>query len=171
MGTMLQVRLRGRQAVLRDVHPATRALPQRTRNGDIHIHDLDFYTPDHHLLPDRPARRCSRAASPPATAILREPNDIRSYAALACIAIQANQNDQHGGQSIAEFRLRPWPPASRKTFRKRLPSEPGQGPGAADASLDRRGRRPGSRTAAAHGGERDCPPPAEATRPMTARPS
>ena len=34
---------------------------------------------------------------------LREPNDIASYAALACIAIQSNQNDQHGGQSIPNF--------------------------------------------------------------------
>ena len=34
---------------------------------------------------------------------LREPNDIQSYAALACIAIQSNQNDQHGGQSIPNF--------------------------------------------------------------------
>ena len=35
--------------------------------------------------------------------VLREPNDIASYSALACIAIQANQNDQHGGQSIVNF--------------------------------------------------------------------
>lgn len=35
--------------------------------------------------------------------MLREPQDIRSYAALACIAIQSNQNDQHGGQSIPAF--------------------------------------------------------------------
>ena len=34
---------------------------------------------------------------------LREPNDIASYSALACIAIQSNQNDQHGGQSIPNF--------------------------------------------------------------------
>ncbi len=34
---------------------------------------------------------------------MREPNDIQSYAALACIAIQSNQNDQHGGQSIPNF--------------------------------------------------------------------
>ena len=34
---------------------------------------------------------------------LREPNDIRSYSALACIAIQSNQNDQHGGQSVPNF--------------------------------------------------------------------
>ena len=35
--------------------------------------------------------------------MLREPNDISSYAALACIAIQSNQNDQHGGQSVCDF--------------------------------------------------------------------
>ena len=35
--------------------------------------------------------------------VLREPNDISSYAALACIAIQSNQNDQHGGQSVCDF--------------------------------------------------------------------
>jgi hypothetical protein len=34
---------------------------------------------------------------------LREPQDIMSYAALAAIAIQSNQNDQHGGQSIPNF--------------------------------------------------------------------
>ena len=34
---------------------------------------------------------------------LREPNDIISYSALAAIAIQSNQNDQHGGQSIPFF--------------------------------------------------------------------
>ena len=35
--------------------------------------------------------------------MLREPSDIASYSALACIAIQSNQNDQHGGQSISDF--------------------------------------------------------------------
>ncbi|MCL1867133.1 MAG: anaerobic ribonucleoside triphosphate reductase, partial [Oscillospiraceae bacterium] len=34
---------------------------------------------------------------------LREPSNIISYSALACIAIQSNQNDQHGGQSIPNF--------------------------------------------------------------------
>ncbi|MFR0867810.1 MAG: anaerobic ribonucleoside-triphosphate reductase [Adlercreutzia sp.] len=47
-------------------------------------------------------KKLFRAASPRATA-LREPNDIASYAALACIAIQSNQNDQHGGQAICDF--------------------------------------------------------------------
>ena len=34
---------------------------------------------------------------------LRTPNSIMSYAALAAIAIQSNQNEQHGGQSIPAF--------------------------------------------------------------------
>ncbi len=34
---------------------------------------------------------------------LREPNSIHSYASLACIAIQSNQNDMFGGQSINAF--------------------------------------------------------------------
>ena len=34
---------------------------------------------------------------------MREPNKIESYSSLACIAIQSNQNDQHGGQSIPNF--------------------------------------------------------------------
>ena len=34
---------------------------------------------------------------------LREPNSIESYSALACIAIQANQNEMHGGQSVPHF--------------------------------------------------------------------
>ena len=48
---------------------------------------------------------------------LREPNDIESYAALACIAIQSNQNDQHGGQSIPNFDYG-IAPGVRKTYKK-----------------------------------------------------
>ena len=48
---------------------------------------------------------------------LREPNDIRSYAALACIAIQANQNEMHGGQSVPNFDYS-MAPGVAKTFRK-----------------------------------------------------
>ncbi len=51
--------------------------------------------------------------------MLREPNDISSYSALACIAIQANQNDQHGGQSIVDFDYG-MAPGVRKTFIKRF---------------------------------------------------
>ena len=48
---------------------------------------------------------------------LREPNDIRSYAALACIAIQANQNEMHGGQAVPMFDYC-MAPGVAKTYRK-----------------------------------------------------
>ena len=49
--------------------------------------------------------------------VLREPNGITSYSALACIAIQSNQNDQHGGQSISDFDYG-LADGVRKTYRK-----------------------------------------------------
>ena len=49
---------------------------------------------------------------------LREPNDISSYAALACIAIQSNQNDQHGGQSIPNFEYA-MTDGVKKTYRRK----------------------------------------------------
>ena len=54
---------------------------------------------------------------------LREPQSIQSYAALAAIAIQANQNDQHGGQSIPNFdygMAEGVAKTYRKTFRRLL---------------------------------------------------
>ncbi|MBO4401567.1 MAG: hypothetical protein J5809_06945 [Selenomonadaceae bacterium] len=53
---------------------------------------------------------------------LREPNSIRSYAALACIAIQSNQNDQFGGQSINAFDYA-MAEGVRKSFKKILSAE------------------------------------------------
>ena len=47
---------------------------------------------------------------------MREPNSIGSYAALAAIAIQSNQNDQHGGQSIPDFDYA-MAPGVKKTYR------------------------------------------------------
>lgn len=71
-------------------------------NGDIHIHDLDFYTLTTTCCQIDLTKLFTDGFST-GNGYLREPNDIRSYAALACIAIQANQNDQHGGQSIPKF--------------------------------------------------------------------
>ena len=72
------------------------------QNGDIHIHDLDFYS--------LTMTCCQidlidlfKGGFSTGDGYIREPNSIRSYASLACIAIQANQNDQHGGQSIPNF--------------------------------------------------------------------
>lgn len=70
--------------------------------GDIHIHDLDFYSLTETCCQINLAKLFKGGFST-GHGFLREPGDIRSAAALACIAIQSNQNDQHGGQSIPCF--------------------------------------------------------------------
>ena len=72
------------------------------REGDIHIHDMDFYTLTTTCC-QIDIRKLFNGGFSTGHGVLREPNDIASYAALACIAIQSNQNDQHGGQSICDF--------------------------------------------------------------------
>ncbi len=72
------------------------------REGDIHIHDMDFYTLTTTCCQIE-LRKLFRGGFSTGHGVLREPNDITSYAALACIAIQSNQNDQHGGQSVCDF--------------------------------------------------------------------
>ncbi|MDO5335362.1 MAG: anaerobic ribonucleoside triphosphate reductase [Coriobacteriia bacterium] len=72
------------------------------REGDIHIHDMDFYTLTTTCC-QIDLRRLFKGGFSTGHGVLREPNDISSYAALACIAIQSNQNDQHGGQSVCDF--------------------------------------------------------------------
>lgn len=72
------------------------------RNGDIHIHDLDFLTLTTTCCQIDLIQLFQHGFST-GHGFLREPNDISSYSALACIAIQSNQNDQHGGQSVPNF--------------------------------------------------------------------
>ena len=87
------------------------------RNGDIHIHDMDFLTLTTTCCQIDLIKLFHDGFST-GHGYLREPNDISSYAALACIAIQANQNDQHGGQSIVNFDYA-MAEGVKKTFRKR----------------------------------------------------
>jgi anaerobic ribonucleoside-triphosphate reductase len=70
--------------------------------GDIHIHDLDFLTLTT-TCTQIDIIKLFKDGFCTGHGTLREPNDISSYSALACIAIQSNQNDQHGGQSICNF--------------------------------------------------------------------
>lgn len=63
--------------------------------GDIHIHDKDFYMLTETCCQIDLDKLLSGGFST-GHGVLREPNGINSYAALAAIAIQANQNDQHG---------------------------------------------------------------------------
>ena len=72
------------------------------KNGDIHIHDLDFLTLTTTCC-QIDLLKLFHGGFSTGHGHLREPNDIASYSALACIAIQSNQNDQHGGQSVPNF--------------------------------------------------------------------
>ena len=90
------------------------------QNGDIHIHDLDFYTLTTTCCQIDLLKLFHNGFST-GHGVVREPNDIASYAALACIAIQSNQNDQHGGQAIVnlDYGLAP---GVKKTYLKRYHS-------------------------------------------------
>ena len=71
-------------------------------DGWIHIHDLDFYAWTT-TCTQIELRKLFKNGFNTGHGHLREPKSIGSYAALAAIAIQSNQNDQHGGQSIVDF--------------------------------------------------------------------
>lgn len=90
---------------------------QAHMDGDIHIHDMDFYTLTTTCCQIELKSLFSGGFST-GHGYLREPQDITSYSALACIAIQANQNDQHGGQAIVDFDYG-MAPGVKKTFIKR----------------------------------------------------
>lgn len=86
--------------------------------GDIHIHDLDFYALTMTCCQIDLVELFKNGFST-GNGFLREPNGIRSYSSLACIAIQANQNDQHGGQSVPNFDYA-MALGVRKTYKKEL---------------------------------------------------
>ena len=90
---------------------------QAHMDGDIHIHDMDFYTLTTTCCQIE-LKSLFKGGFSTGHGYLREPQDITSYAALACIAIQANQNDQHGGQAIVDFDYG-MAPGVKKTFIKR----------------------------------------------------
>lgn len=101
MGTMLKYGSEGAKQfyemyVLKPEHAKAH------NEGDIHIHDLDFLTLTTTCC-QIDIVKLFKGGFCTGHGYLREPNDINSYSALACIAIQSNQNDQHGGQSIPNF--------------------------------------------------------------------
>ena len=72
-------------------------------NGEIHIHDMDFLPMGTTTCMQIELDRLFKKGFSTGHGYLRPPKDIMSFSALAAIAIQANQNDQHGGQSIPAF--------------------------------------------------------------------
>ena len=101
MGTMLKYGSEGAKQFY-ELYVLDPKHSEAHKNGDIHIHDLDFLTLTTTCCQIDIIKLFHDGFST-GHGHLREPNDIQSYAALACIAIQANQNDQHGGQSIPNF--------------------------------------------------------------------
>lgn len=101
MGTMLKYGTEAAKQfnemfVLNPLHSAAHRL------GDIHIHDMDFLTLTTTCCQIDIIKLFKNGFST-GHGVLREPNSIGTYSALTCIAIQSNQNDQHGGQAIVNF--------------------------------------------------------------------
>ena len=115
MGTMLKYGSEGAKQ-FNEMYVLDPVVSQAHINGDIHIHDLDFLTLTTTCC-QIDLLKLFKDGFSTGHGYLREPNDISSYAALACIAIQSNQNDQHGGQSIPNFDYA-MAEGVKKTFRR-----------------------------------------------------
>jgi len=101
MGTMLKIASEASKEFA-----AKRALKKEYadlhESGLIHIHDLDFLQLTTTCCQSDLEKLLKNGFSTGSGAI-RPPNSIRAAAALVAIVLQANQNDQHGGQSISNF--------------------------------------------------------------------
>lgn len=86
-------------------------------SGAIHIHDMDFLPMGTTTCMQIELDRLFKNGFSTGHGHLREPQDIISYSALAAIAVQSDQNDQHGGQSIPAFDFY-LAPGVLKTFKK-----------------------------------------------------
>ncbi len=115
MGTMLKYGSEGAKQ-FNEIYVLDPAHSHAHINGDIHIHDLDFLTLTTTCC-QIDLLKLFHGGFSTGHGFLREPNDIASYAALACIAIQSNQNDQHGGQSVPNFDYA-MAEGVKKTFRR-----------------------------------------------------
>ena len=90
--------------------------------GAIHIHDLDFWAMGTTTCTQIDLSKLFKNGFSTGHGFLRTPNSIGSYAALAAITIQSNQNEQHGGQSIPAFDYY-MAPGVLKTFKKEFKQE------------------------------------------------
>ncbi|MDD4212724.1 MAG: anaerobic ribonucleoside triphosphate reductase, partial [Bacilli bacterium] len=115
MGTMLKYGTESSKAFYLS-YVVDKRFSEAHLDGDIHIHDLDFYALTLTCCQIDLIKLFKNGFST-GDGYIREPNNIRSYASLACIAIQANQNDQHGGQSVPNFDYA-MAEGVRKTYKK-----------------------------------------------------
>ncbi len=87
--------------------------------GDIHIHDLDYYPTKTTTCIQYDLDDLFERGFRTKNGSIRTPQSIQSYATLATIIFQTNQNEQHGGQAIPAFDFF-MAEGVRKTFRKHL---------------------------------------------------
>ena len=88
-------------------------------DGTIHIHDMDFFAMGTTTCCQIDLSRLYKNGFDTGHGFVRPPQDISTYGSLAAIVIQANQNDQHGGQAIPalDYYLAP---GVLKTFRRQF---------------------------------------------------
>ena len=88
-------------------------------NGTIHIHDMDFLAMGTTTCCQIDLSKLFKNGFDTGHGYIRTPQDIATYGALAAIAIQSNQNDQHGGQAIPALDYY-MAPGVLKTFKKQF---------------------------------------------------
>ncbi len=118
MGTMLQYGA----TVSKEFAKAYLMRPEYARmhdEGMIHIHDMDFFAMGTTTCCQIDLSRLFKNGFDTGHGFIRPPQDISTYGSLAAIAIQANQNDQHGGQAIPalDYYLAP---GVLKTFKRQF---------------------------------------------------
>ncbi|MGB6128966.1 MAG: anaerobic ribonucleoside triphosphate reductase, partial [Psychrilyobacter sp.] len=87
--------------------------------GDIHIHDLDYYPTKTSTCVQYDLKKLFAKGFKSKHGKIREPKSISTYATLATIIFQTNQNEQHGGQAIPAFDFF-MAPGVLKSFKRHL---------------------------------------------------
>ena len=120
MGIMLKLGAEGAKYFV-DNYVLSEEYLEADKQGYIHIHDKDFSLITFNCC-QIDLLKLFQGGFSTGHGFLREPNSIRAYASLACIAIQSNQNDMFGGQSINAFDYA-MAEGVRKSFRKAILNE------------------------------------------------
>ena len=120
MGIMLKLGAEGAKHFV-DNYVLPEAYAAADQHNYIHIHDKDFSLITFNCC-QIDLLKLFHGGFSTGHGFLREPNSIRAYASLACIAIQSNQNDMFGGQSINCFDYA-MAEGVRKSFHKAVADE------------------------------------------------
>lgn len=120
MGMMLKLGTEGAKYFV-DNYVLPEEFVQADREHFVHYHDKDFSLITLNCC-QIDLLKLFKGGFSTGHGFLREPNSIRSYASLACISVQSNQNDMFGGQSINAFDYA-MAEGVKKSFKKAILSE------------------------------------------------